>query len=102
MPILLIRKNGKIVRTIILEDGKQIAKRTVTNEHSNEPAFVVKRSKKVSDAYGIENLLNYQWKCSQFGAKDRLVKTNEFVGAFNGVHIEFDYVYSGDIINSRY
>lgn len=102
LPILLIRKNGKIVRTIILEDGKQIAKRTVTNEHSNEPAFVVKRSKKVSDAYGIENLLNYQWKCSQFGAKDRLVKTNEFVGAFNGVHIEFDYVYSGDIINSRY
>ena len=91
-----------MVRTIILEDGKQVAKRSVTNEHSNEPAFTVKRSKKVADAYGIENLLSYQWKCSQSGAKDRLVNTHEVVGAFNGVHIEFDYVYSGDIIYTRY
>ena len=102
LPILLIKKNGKLVRTIILEDGKQVAKRSVTNEHSNEPAFTVKRSKKVADAYGIENLLSYQWKCSQSGAKDRLVNTHEVVGAFNGVHIEFDYVYSGDIIYTRY
>ena len=69
---------------------------------SNEPAFVVKQSKKVADAFGIENLLPYQWKCSQAGAKDRLVNTNEMVAAFNGVYIEFDYRFSGEIIYSRY
>lgn len=102
LPILFIRKNGKLVRTIILEEGKPVAKSSVTSECSNEPAFIVKKSKKVDNVYGIQNLLGYQWKCSQMGAKDRLVNTNEYVGAFNGVHIEFDYVYSGDIIYARY
>ena len=102
LPILLIKKNGKLERTIVLEDGKQIAKSSVTNERSNEPAFVVKRSKKVSDVYGIENLLPYQWKCSQKGAKDRLVNTHEMVAAFDGVYIEFDYVFSGEIIYTKY
>lgn len=98
LPILVIKKNGKVVRNIVLEDGKTVAKSSVTNERSNEPAFIVQRSKKRSDAYGIKNLLPYQWKCVQAGAKDRLVNTNEFVAAFNGVNIEFDYVYSGEII----
>ena len=101
-PILLIKKDGKVERTIVLEAGKAIAKSSVTNEKSNEPAFLVKQSKKVSDAFGIENLLPYQWKCSQAGAKDRLVNTNEMVAAFNGVYIEFDYRFSGEIIYSRY
>ena len=97
LPVLEIKKNGKVERTIILDDGKRVAKSSVTNEKSNEPAFIVHQSKKRSDAYGIENLLSYQWKCSQSGAKDRLVNTNEYVGAFNGVYIEFDYTYSGEI-----
>lgn len=101
-PILVIKKNGKIERTIVLEDGKQVAKSSVTQERSNDPAFIVKRSKKVADAFGIENLLPYQWKCSQVGSKDRLVGTHDTVAAFNGVKIEFDYVYSGEIIYSRY
>ena len=101
-PILIIKKNGKVERTIVLEAGKEVAKSSVTNERSNEPAFVVKRSKKVSDAFGIENLLPYQWKCSQKGSKDRLVNTHEMVAAFNGVYIEFDYTYSGEIIYSKY
>lgn len=101
-PILIIKKNGKVERTIVLEAGKEVAKSSVTNEKSNEPAFVVKRSKKVSDAFGIENLLPYQWKCSQAGSKDRLVNTHEMVAAFNGVYIEFDYTYSGEIIYSKY
>ncbi len=102
LPILIIKKNGKIERTIVLEEGKQIAKSSVTNEKSNETAFTVKRSKKVADVFGLENNLPYDWKCSQQGAKDRLIKTNEVVPALNGVHIEFDYIYSGEIIYSRH
>lgn len=102
LPILIIKKNGKIERTIVLEEGKQIAKSSVTNEKSNETAFIVKRSKKVADVFGLENNLPYDWKCSQQGAKDRLIKINEIVPALNGVHIEFDYIYSGEIIYSRH
>lgn len=102
LPILIIKRNGKVERTIVLEEDKQIAKSSVTSERSNEPALIIRRSKKIHDVFGIENLLSYQWRCSQQGAKDRLIKTNEVVPALNGVHIEFDYVYSGDIIYSRY
>ena len=102
LPILIIKRNGKVERTIVLEEDKQIAKSSVTSERSNEPALIIRRSKKIHDIFGIENLLSYQWRCSQQGAKDRLIKTNEVVPALNGVHIEFDYVYSGDIIYSRY
>ena len=99
-PILIIRKNGKVERTVILEDGKIVPKSSVTSQRSGEPAFVAKKSPKRADVYGIENLLPYQWKCVQAGAKDRLVNTNDKVVALNGVKIEFDYVYSGEIIYS--
>lgn len=102
LPILIIKKNGKIERTIVLEEGKQIAKSSVTNEKSNDPAFTIKRSKKYNDVYGLQNHLPYEWKCTQQGAKGHLYRTNEIVPALNGVHIEFDYIYSGEIINSRH
>ena len=101
-PVFIIKRNGKVVRTIVLEDGKQLPKSSITKEKSNDPALVVKRSKKAADVYGLENLLPYQWKCSQAGAKDRLIGTNETVPAFNGVYIEFDYEYSGEIVYSRH
>ncbi len=101
-PVFIIKRNGKVERTIVLEDGKQVAKSSITRERSKDPALLVKRSKKAADVYGLENLLPYQWKCSQAGAKDRLIGTNETVPAFNGVYIEFDYEYSGEIVYSRH
>ena len=98
LPIFIIRKRGKVIRTVVLEDGKTVAKSSVTKERSNEPAFIIRRSKKRADIYGIENLLPYQWKCVQQGASDRLVKTHEVVAALNGVNIEFDYDFSGEIL----
>lgn len=102
LPILIIKKNDKLERTIILDEEKVIAKSSVTNEKSNEPAFIIRRSKKIYDVFGLENKLPYEWKCTQTGAKDRLIKTNEIVPALNGVKIEFDYIYKGEIINSRH
>ena len=101
-PVFIVKRNGKVERTIILEDGKQVAKSSITKEKSNDAALLVKRSKKVADVYGLQNLLPYQWKCSQAGASDRLIATNETVPALNGVCIEFDYEYSGEIIYSRH
>ena len=101
-PILIIKKNGRVERTIVLETDKTIAKCSVTNEISNAPAFVVKRSTKMPDVFGIQNLLPYQWKCSQAGSNGRLVGPNEILVALNGVHIEFDYTYSGEIVYSKY
>ena len=98
VPVLIIRRRGKVIRTVVLEDGKTVAKSSVTKERSNEPAFIIRRSKKRADVYGIENLLPYQWKCVQQGASDRLVKTHEVVAALNGVNIEFDYDFSGEIL----
>lgn len=98
LPILVIKKSNAVVRTIVLEDGKMIAKSSVTQELSNEPAFVVVRSKINRDVYGIKNLLTYKLKCTQQGAKDKLVDENEVVAVFNGVNIEFDYIYSGEVI----
>ena len=51
VPVLIIRKRGRIVRTVVLEDGKTVAKSSVTRERSNEPAFIVRRSKKRADAF---------------------------------------------------
>lgn len=97
LPILSIQRRGKLMRSIVLSDGKVIAKNCVTKERSTDPAFKVKQSKKNKSVYGIVNLLPYKWKCTQTGAKDRTVDTNGVVAALNGVNIEFDYDFSGDI-----
>lgn len=101
LPVLLVKKRDKVVRTLILDDGKVVPKSSVTKERSHEPAIEVIRSTKNREAYAMKNLLPYQWKCVQTGSKDRLVKTGEIVGAFDKVFIEFDYDFSGEIHYTR-
>ena len=96
-PVLIVKRNGKPVREIVLDDDKQIAKCRISGEKSNEPAATVIRSKKNASVLGLTNHMDYGWKCSQDGAKDRLINPGETVPALNGVNIEFDYTYSGEI-----
>lgn len=94
-PVLVVSRNGKTVRSILLDEGKQIPKSSVTKEKSNEPAFEVIRSKKTVGMYGMINKLPYPMKFSQPGSKDVLIDTDRVVVASNNVRVDFDYDYSG-------
>lgn len=96
-PVLIVKKRDKVMRAILLEEGKQISKSSVTREKSNETAFQVIRSKKNANMYGILNKLPYQIKCAQANSKDVLVDVNCVAPALNGVRMEFDYDFIGEI-----
>ena len=98
-PILEIRKNGKPVRTILIEADKIVAKSSITKERTNDPGFIVERGKKNPNLFGIRNKLDYQWRCSRTGEKDYLVDPEKVAPALPGVSIEFDYTFSGEFFN---
>ena len=97
LPVLVIKKNNEVVRCIVLDEGKEIPKCSVIGEASNDTAIAVMKSKKAANVYGLFNKLDIQWKCTQVGAKDKLVDTGGVVAALDGVYIEFDYTFSGEI-----
>ena len=97
LPVLVVKKRDRVVRTIVLDDGKEIPKCSVIGEASNDTAIMVKKSAKAANVYGLQNMLTLQWRCTQQGSKPRLVNANEIVAALNGVFIEFDYDFSGEI-----
>ena len=101
LPVLAVSRGTRLVRTMILTDGMEVVKSVVSSERTNETAFVVRRSKKVADIYGLVNNMSVPWKCFQEGAKDRVVSQNEIVPALNGVKIEFDNTYFGEIHYSK-
>ncbi len=97
LPVLEVKKRGRVVRNIVLDDGKEIPKCSVIDDKSNDAAIVVKKSKKAANVYGLQNLLSIQWRCTQVGAKERLVDPNGIVAALNGVCVEFDYDHTGEV-----